>query len=139
LQQAEATRAAIAAAKDGKPALPDVVYSHLGAGRPVLLNPLRQQLRESEFTTWMREGIAEALFRAAPGELLPPLRGADGVYVARVVRKVEGDRKIDRLDAPRRGLLRELLVQSLFREWIDTAFASSVVRLPQDAARTRGK
>ncbi|HZN38940.1 MAG TPA: hypothetical protein VFD82_09060 [Planctomycetota bacterium] len=56
----------------------DVVYSHLGADQPVLLNPLRQQLRE-------------------------------------------------------------LLVQSLFRAWIDTAFADSVVRLPQDAARTRGR
>src|SRR5262249_56215869 len=88
--------AAVATAKDGKAALAeDVVHSHLGMDTPVLLNPLRQQLRESEFTTWLREGVAEALFHAAPGELLPPLRGSDGVYVARVVRKVEGKGKAD--------------------------------------------
>src|SRR5262249_51814234 len=51
LQKAEATRAAVATAKDGKAALAeDVVHSHLGVDMPVLLNPLRQQLRESECT-----------------------------------------------------------------------------------------
>jgi len=137
-QRALATHAALAAAPAGEtgrqPELAkDVQYT---LEKSIMINPLRQRLRESEFTTLLREGVAEALFRAEPGKLLPPLRGADGVYVARVVRRAEGKGTVDPKNERTRELLRQLLLQRRFCEWIDDAFATSVVRLQQDKPRT---
>lgn len=134
-RQALATHAALLAAKGNAPELAaDVVAMHLGAGQPILLNQLRQALRESEYTNLLREGVADALFRAEPGQLLAPLRGAYGVYVARVVRKVEGKNKVDPKHEGMRKLLQQMLVQHRFREWVDAALAKAVVRLPQEEA-----
>ncbi|MCA8973441.1 MAG: hypothetical protein KDC98_01905 [Planctomycetes bacterium] len=128
-QLAMQTMAVLTAANDGAPVLPEgVVHLHLGEDRPMPLNQVRGQLAEGEYTTLLRAGVADAAFAAPPGKLLGPLRGSDGVYLARVIERHETGREFDLGNERNRELTRELLAQRLFERWVDEVFATSIIR-----------
>lgn len=129
---AAATREALAADPAAK--LADAACTRIGEKDPVLFNPLRQQLRENEYVSLLREGVVEALYAAPLGELTGPLRGTDGVYIARVKRREDQPRAgnlVVRTNPKLRDLARQLGEQRRFLEWIDQVFARAVVRVPR--------
>ena len=108
-----------------------VEYSRVGDDRPIAFNTMRNKVGESEYTLLLRDGVTEALFVAEPGELLGPLRGAGGVYIARVVKHDEGPNAVDLAGERGQALVRELLVQRLFQQWLDQVFAKTIIRAPR--------
>lgn len=128
-QQASRTVAALRA-DAGKVTLADGVTHEVAGAKPMQLNPLRGKLGESEFTSLLRSGVAEAMMAATPGELIGPLRGTNGVYIARVQKRHEPDRDVDLTDARVRELVVQLLRQRQFEAWVDRVFQAAVLRLP---------
>lgn len=105
------------------------VEASFAHGETLSFNQLRQRLRESEFTTLLREGIADAVFAAKPGEWIGPLRGSDGVYVVRALKRSEPQLRVDLTLEHTQKLVRELVLQRRFAEWIDDVYARAVVRV----------
>lgn len=110
---------------------PAVQFSHHGEKSPLLFNPLQNLFGEGEYTSLLREPAAAAVMRAKTGELVGPLHSPTGVLVVRVAKRTEVDRKIDVKNERTRELLRQLLEQRLFLDWVDEVFAKAVLRLPR--------
>lgn len=110
---------------------PEILLSHHGEQSPLLFNSLQKLFGEGEYTSLLREPAAAAVMRAKACELVGPLRTPTGVFVVRVVKRTEADRKIDAKDARTRELLRQLREQRLFLDWVDEVFAKAVLRLPR--------
>ena len=131
-QLARQTKAVLSAGGDEPAKLPiGVEYSRVGDDRPIAFNTMRNKVGESEYTLLLRDGVTEALFVAEPGELLGPLRGAGGVYIARVGKHNEGPNAVDLAGERGQALVRELLVQRLFQQWLDQVFAKTIIRAPR--------
>jgi hypothetical protein len=109
---------------------PGVRHERAGSARPEPLNPLQKRLREGDYTTLLRRGVAATWFAAKEGELVGPTRGTEAVYVARVHRRVEQDTKVDVRDARVRELLTQVLREERFRAWVDEVLARAIVRIP---------
>jgi len=94
-------------------------------------NNLRTLLGETEFDTVLRGySIADLLFHDTKvGEIVGPLRGPFGYYVARVVAKVPGHRGIDLAQENQRQLVREDYVNQRLLDWSNGVITKSSVEL----------
>jgi parvulin-like peptidyl-prolyl isomerase len=82
-------------------------------------NPMRQAVRETEFTDLlMGYSLGAYLFYDAPvGEIVGPLRGTDAYYIARVNQRLPARGKLSLGDERKRELVRQDYLTTRFLDW----------------------
>jgi len=102
-----------------------------GKGEWTMLDPLRTALGEGEYTDLHHDPVADRVFAAEPGKLLGPMRGKTGFYIARVVSRRGGGSGTVDTTTPRgkERLLRSLLEQRRFLEWVDQVLLGTSIRI----------
>jgi hypothetical protein len=103
--------------------------------KPTFYSSLREKLGESEYTDLITLSAADVIFYdAKPGELVGPLRGVRGYWVARVGKRVPAIRVLVQ-DERTKELVRVTYVRRRFLEWTDQVLSRSVLRAPAAAGR----
>jgi len=115
--------------KPGQPQSP--MLNKRGLFGPQYRNPLSEMMHESELTNLLSGyRFAEDLFFRAPlGQVIGPVRGADGYYVARCLSRTPGPKVTDLKDEKSREFVEDDYVNHAFQDFVNEVMAKSKIEM----------
>lgn len=113
----------------GQPA--PLVMNYRGRFGPLQRNPLSERLHENELTGLLNGySLSEELFfHANIGEIVGPVRGAQGYYIARVLSRSPGTKTMDLNDDKQRDLASQDYVNHAFQRFANEAVSKAKIEL----------